>query len=536
MNYKEFFLTDNKSGWKTIEKKLNNSNPEICNLVLNYCNNNLLNELPFKQKVWHFINDINFLPKCDECFTELKFKKSLNEGYGKYCSIVCTNKNKNHIDNVKLTNNKIYGGNSPFNSEEVKEKSKNSMLKKYGVDNIFKNLEYISDKTFDKYGVNHISKLDSTKNKISNTNKERYGVTTPIILKENRVKNNESKLINFDIKYSELNIIKNHGDNIGIICDECNNEFEINRTLLFYRFNNSINPCVICNPISELKSIKEKELANFIKSLNIDIIESDRKILNTHELDIYIPSHNLAIEFDGLYWHNELYKNKNYHLNKTIECEKLGIQLIHVFEDEWLFKRDIVESRIKNLLGISDNRIYARKCIIKEVKTKDKTKFLNDNHIQGTVGSKVNLGLYYNEELVSIITFSNGRIIMNGDNSKYELLRFCNKLNYNVIGGASKLLTYFVKNYEPKEIISYADRRWSIGNLYKQLGFDLTHNSQPNYYYIVNNKRKYRFAYRKDLLVKEGYDSNLTEHEIMKDRGIYRIYDCGNIVFNKKIR
>jgi hypothetical protein len=535
IKYKDFFFNNNKSGWKTIEKKLSNSNPEICCLILNYCDTDILMGLPFKQKVWHFINNINFLPKCSECYTELKFKKSLSDGYGKYCSIICTNKNKDHIDNVKITNNKVYGGNSPFNSEEIKEKYKNTMLKKYGVDNIFKNLKYISDKTFDKYGVNHISKLDNTKVKISNTNKERYSVTTPIILKENRVKNNESKLINFGIKYSELNIIKNYGDNVTIVCDVCDNEYEINRPLLSYRFCNSINPCTICNPINDLKSIKEKELSDFIKSLNIDIIEGDRKILNKLELDIYIPSHKLAFEFDGLYWHSELYRDKNYHLNKTIECEKQGIQLIHIFEDEWINKKDIVKSRIKNLLGLTGERIFARKCIIKEVKIKEKTKFLNDNHIQGAVGSKINLGLYYNNELVSLMTFGKSRIIMNGDNTKYELFRFCNKLDTTIIGGASKLLKHFIKTHQPKELISYADRRWSIGNLYKELGFDLTHNSAPNYYYILNNTRKYRFGFRKDILVKEGYDSNLTEHEIMLDRRIYRIYDCGNIVFSKKI-
>jgi hypothetical protein len=117
--------------------------------------------------------------------------------------------------------------------------------------------------------------------------------------------------------------------------------------------------------------------------------------------------------------------------------------------------------------------------------------------------------------------------------NKYELLRFSNKLNTNVVGGASKLFNHFVKKYNPIEVISYADRRWSKGDLYDKLGFNFDHNSNPNYWYIIGKNRKHRFGYRKDILIKEGYDKNKTEHQIMLERGIYRIYDCGNILYKK---
>ena len=157
-------------------------------------------------------------------------------------------------------------------------------------------------------------------------------------------------------------------------------------------------------------------------------------------------------------------------------------------------------------------------------------KFLDKNHIQGGVNSKIKLGLYYNDELVSLMTFgflrkSMGTTSVDGS---YELLRFCNKLDTSVIGAADKLLKHFVKTYKPKEIISYADKRWSQGDLYEKLGFNFTHDSKPNYWYIIGTNREYRYKYRKDVLVKEGYDSSKTEHHIMKSRGIYRIYDCGN--------
>ena len=277
-------------------------------------------------------------------------------------------------------------------------------------------------------------------------------------------------------------------------------------------------------------SSDEKEITNFILSLNIDFVENDRLILNGKELDIFIPSHNIAIEYNGLYWHSEEYIDNEYHLSKTQECDKLGIQLIHIFEDEWLHKKEIVKSRIKNILGLTPNRIYGRKTIIKEISSKEVKRYLNENHIQGNVNSKINLGLYYNDELVSLMTFSGLRKVLGNKSSEniYELLRFCNKLNTTVIGGADKLLKHFIKNYSPKEIISYADKRWSKGNLYEKLGFEFIHDSKPSYFYIINKNREYRFKYRKDILVKEGYDSNKSEHQIMLDRKIYRIYDCGN--------
>jgi hypothetical protein len=181
-----------------------------------------------------------------------------------------------------------------------------------------------------------------------------------------------------------------------------------------------------------------------------------------------------------------------------------------------------------NILGLTPIKIYGRKCVIKEVSPKDSKLFLDTNHIQGNVNSSIKLGLYYNDELVSIMTFGKGRIIMGGDSNQYELLRFCNKLDTTVIGGADKLLKNFIKIYKPIEIISYADRRWSQGGLYDKLGFEFVHDSKPNYFYIISKKREYRFKYRKDVLVKEGFDSSKSERQIMKERCIYRIYDCGN--------
>ncbi|MDR1019014.1 MAG: hypothetical protein LBM02_09990 [Lachnospiraceae bacterium] len=351
---------------------------------------------------------------------------------------------------------------------------------------------------------------------------------------ENEALNNIPDLIKNKYNYS-LSEYKGSNSKIKIICPE--------HGIFKQNYNNHVKGHIGCKKCNNMGTSKmEKEIAKFVKELNINIEENNTEILNGKELDIYIPELKIAIEFNGLYWHSDLFKDKNYHLNKLEECNSKGIRLIQIFEDEWLNKPEIVKSRLRNILGKIENKIYARNCIIKEIDSKSVTKFLNENHLQGTVGSKVKLGLFHKDELVSLMTFGNLRKNLGqkaGDNV-FELLRFCNKLNTSIIGGASKLFKYFYSNYNPISIISYADRRWGNGELYYNLGFNHIHNSQPNYFYVKKDgelKREARFKYRKDILVSEGFDKNKTEKKIMIERGYFRIYDCGAMKFsfdNKK--
>ena len=282
-------------------------------------------------------------------------------------------------------------------------------------------------------------------------------------------------------------------------------------------------------------STQEKEIADYIKSLGFDVKTSDRKLLSdSKELDIIVPSKNIAIEFDGLYWHNEINKpDKNYHLNKTIECESKGLRLIHIFEDEWVDKKDIVKSRLNLILGGTFKKIYARNCVVKNIDSKACKDFLDKNHIQGGINSSTRYGLYFDGKLVSVMTFCKPRRNLGQGMSKneYELLRFCNKLNTTVVGGASKLFKHFIKEVNPDSVITYADRRWNTGGVYEKMGFMFDHDSQPNYFYTIGQERHNRFGFRKDLLVKQGFDESKSEHEIMLERRIYRIYDCGAKVY-----
>ena len=270
-------------------------------------------------------------------------------------------------------------------------------------------------------------------------------------------------------------------------------------------------------------SKSEDEIANFIKNKGFAIIRNDRSILdNKHELDIYIPDKQFAIEFDGVFWHNEVNKPVNYHLNKTEECKKKGIRLIHIFEDEWIEKPNIWKSMLNNLLGSNENRIFARKCEIKEVSMEDSKTFLEENHLQGYCHSQIRYGLYYNNKLVSLMTFGKTRHFIGNSSHQFELLRFCNKLNTSVIGAASRLFKYFIKTVKPNNIVSYADKRWSNGNLYEKLRFHKYNESKPNYYYVIGNRRKNRFNFRKSILVKKyNCPQDMSEHEFCKSKGWY---------------
>lgn len=280
------------------------------------------------------------------------------------------------------------------------------------------------------------------------------------------------------------------------------------------------------------------DLLSFIKS-NYDglILVSVSGVIVISSLDIYLPDKQLAINFNGLVSHNELSISNKLHLTQTVECEAKGIHLIQIYGDDWLNKQDIVKSRILNALGKSD-RIFARKCKAQKVTFTDSKEFLNNSHLMGGCSDKIRLGLYNNGELVAIMTFGKLRRNLGQKNitdNDFELLRYSNKINTTVIGGANRLYKFFLQEYNPKTIISYADRSWTMNNghtLYDILGFTNKGTSNPNYHYIVNDHRKNRFNYRKNVLIERGFDKEKTEHQIMLDQGIFRIYNSGQIKFH----
>jgi hypothetical protein len=413
-------------------------------------------------------------------------------------------------DKFKETSLNKWGVDNPSKSEIIKEKIKEISLDKWGVDNYSKTNEFkdkIKQTSLDKWGVDSYSKTEECKRKVNSDNKEKWEVNNY----------NKSNLSKVGKKIFSENFITYLKNKTSLYKCEKGHEFEIKSDNYLKRIESNIPLCTVCNPIGDSKSIKEKELYEFIKSIyKGEIIQSYRDGL---EIDIYLPNLNLGFEFNGLYWHSDKYRNKSYHLDKSKYFSEKGIRIIHIWEDDWSLKNKIIKSQIRNWLCLTENKIFARKCHVKEVKdTKIATKFLEENHVQGKVGSSLKLGLYYNKELVSLMTFDHyeGRKKMKAGG--WNINRFCNKIDYNIIGGASKLFKYFLNNYHVKRIISYADRDWSEGDLYKKLGFKKVNSSDPDYKYIIEGIRVHKSRFRKS---KTGISENKLN--------INKIWDCGKI-------
>ena len=328
-----------------------------------------------------------------------------------------------------------------------------------------------------------------------------------------------------DITFNERLYLFKNKLNKKPICLCCQNTVNFSPTKKYYNTycNQHIN--------SHHTSSKEIELLNFIKIYYNKVI-SNFKLPNNLEIDIYIPELKIGFEFNGLYWHSDVFKTKEYHYNKWMKCNENGIQLITIWEDDWENKKNLVKSIISNKIYVNKNKIYARKTKIKEVTYIESKIFLDNNHIQGNCSSKNRLGLYYEDQLVSLMTFGKKRKILGSihiDND-FELLRFCNKQNTSVVGGASKLFKHFLNIYNPHTIISYANLDISNGKLYKILGFNNKGHTGLNYWW-VKDKRFHRSNFMKYKLVKDGADPNKTENEIMNERGYNKIYGNGNLLF-----
>lgn len=492
---------------------------------------------------------------CKVCSSDVKFL-SYKRGYRQYCSKKCSNNDVDlilsKVENYKETCINKYGFESASKSNVVKDKikkskkltdydivnrkSKQTFLNKYGVDNPSKSKE-IKDKkeqtNKNRWGVSNPFQSGLIKDKIKKTNLAKYGYYHPVMSVEiqNKIKKtNIEKYGTDNYKSSQIdkwntliskdsNYIKYISHSLHLLNCDMGHSYEIKYDNYYHRYKLNLPLCTICNPISELVSSMEKELCNFIESIyHGKVIQNYRDEI---EIDIYLPELKIGFEFNALYWHSEEFKGKWYHLDKTKKFQSKGINIIHIWEDDWIYKRDILESQIRNWLGLTGDKIFARKCQVKEIlDNKISNNFLNKNHIQGVDKSFIRIGLFYNNRLVSIMTFDyfEGRNKM--EPGGWNLSRFCNLLNTTVIGGASKLLKYFINIKKPKRIISYAESSWSNGVLYDKLGFSVIGNSDPDYKYVVGNKRFHKSKFRKS-------NTGISESQL----DLNKIWDCGKIKF-----
>ena len=621
----------NKAGQYTRESGFKKNFPKLYSEYLDYFDKDKYDTYPFNQLLYHYFNNDKFMSigicKNEKCSNRCKFN-DFKTGYYDFCSSKCSLSSEIHKEKVRQTCIKKYGVDCVFKDKEIKKKIKDTRLDKYGSmcsdeavqkakktklekygnekyvntekiqqtklerygDSGYHNVEKMQQTKLERYGdsgYHNVEKMQQTKlerygdsgyhniEQMKQTNLERYGVeyaqNSDIIKEKIKCTNlkrygNEyaigsdtvrKKIVETSIdKYDDTNpyrgklhreLIKKFPELIGfsgnkyickclnINCDVCEKkQFELPSPIFRRRKNQGIELCPILNPIlvSDGTSDIENDIYLYIKSIySGKIIQNDRSILNGKEIDIYLPEMNFAIEFNGLYWHSEVYKDKMYHQEKTILCENKGIQLIHIWEDDWLDKKDIVKDIIQSKLGMND-KIPARKCTIKEVSSKESKEFLEKYHIQGNVNASIRIGLYYDDSLVEIATFGKLRNILhsNGQENQYELYRLCSKSGYTVVGGVSKLLTHFIRKYQPKQIVSYANLDISNGNVYNSF-FKKISITSPGYYWSKDGYKYHRSNFTKHILVKNGYDKNKTEEEIMHELGYYKVYDSGNIKY-----
>lgn len=313
---------------------------------------------------------------------------------------------------------------------------------------------------------------------------------------------------------------------LPIKCTKCKSIFTLSLSKFPTCDRSACPTCFTPNASKGQHSISE-----WIKSLGILVKINDRKeFAGKHEIDLYIQSHNLAIEYDGLYWHSERGRPdiKEKCKEKRDKILVRGIRLIEVFEDDWELKQEIVKSRIKNALGMIDRKIGARKTEVVKLSNFEYKTFMEMSHLQGYTHASFRIGLIYNGELVAAMSFSRARFNKNID---WELLRFATLPGTSVVGGASKLFNYWRNHHVGQSIVSFSDNRWGNGSFYEKLGFRNDGVTPQGYFYINSGgKRRSRQQMMKHNLAEqfENFDPALSERDNCWNNKWYRVWDQGN--------
>ena len=323
-------------------------------------------------------------------------------------------------------------------------------------------------------------------------------------------------------------------------CSVCGDLFRRSLSSVIRSNKNRKIPSVVCKNCSNQTSSQEDEIYNYLISLGLhdeDIRRNDRTILFPLELDFFIPKYNLAIEYNGSYYHSDTSKPTMYHRDKFLNCEKKGIHLISVYEIDWINNNDKIKELIKSIVCPYE-KIYARKCTVHPISEKEAEGFYVMYHIQGScILSKINYGLFYDDKLISVMGFGSSsyhnRKNKDGD---YELHRFVSRSGLCVVGGASKLLKRFEEDYHPNFLLSYSWNDWFTGGVYQKLGFKFDGNVQPDYYWYKDGesipKRKCRLKNLEKLypeLYKESLEKNASNKEdyIMQSLGAVKVHRSG---------
>ena len=425
----------------------------------------------FISKIKDFWNN-----KSDE--EKLQYCKNLKEKWD----------NKSDEEKLQYCNNirKIWGNKTPEELDSFKEELRDIWKNKSDEE-----LKQIASKI--SSSNKSIWKIKSDEERLKWCNFKREN---GISLEQYQTLNNKDKFKQYLIEYKD-----NNGDypTPDILKEKFN--FSNTSGVLLYIHKYSIEDYILWG-----RSSPEQEVYDYVKNIyGGEVIRNNRSILpNNKELDIYIPEKQLAIEFNGCYWHSKLYLSRFYHQDKSKECLGKGIRLIHIYEDEWVYKQDIIKDILKTALGVFENKIYARKC---EVKVVDKQTYKNmcQYHLQGYSPAQIILGLYYQDQLIQLASFSKSRY---DKNYEYEWIRGVQLPGYQIVGGTSKLFKYFINNYNPTSIICYSDFNKFSGNSYKNCGFNLDKITTPDMWFNeINGLKRINRQPSKHQLTKQLVES-----------------------------
>ena len=420
-------------------------------------------------------------------------------------------------------------------SEIGKAKLREQTLAEHGVEYFFQSEQFKKSNEatlMAKYNVKNYSQTPMWREQVQFTsltkwNAEHY--TKSQLYKIDAIKKYDGVLANFGCKITKM-YTKNE---IEFHCDKCNSVCIEQYQFIVWRASHNITPCTHCMPKNPPVSTEELAVKSYIENLGHVVSHYDRDFLGTYGADIVVEDCKTIVEYDGIYWHSELFHDSKYHLRKKMLAEEKGYRLVHIFSDEWTYKNDIVKSRLRYMFGMASvEKVYARDCTVRLVESAVSAEFLDSNHIQGNVNAPYRYGLYSGDKLVALMTFGSSRF----EQGVTELLRFCSDRDINVVGGAGKLFSHFVKDHpEIKHIVSYADARWSTGHaFYEKLGFDFTAMSEPGYFIVDGDIRKSRMQFQRHKIAGPD-DEGKTEHEITLERGLFRIYDCGQYRYDWKL-
>jgi endogenous inhibitor of DNA gyrase (YacG/DUF329 family) len=434
------------------------------------------------QRVYHLTTDV--VPKCKGCAGEVSWRKDLHS-YSTFCSSKCAH-----------------------NDPELKLAVEQTMLI--------------------KHGVKHFSQCTQTKENRKATTVARYGVTNNFWA--NKVPGDVStqQFLKLNPNATNPKVITLIND--GLTQREIGNSLGVSQP----RISSLLHHLGVQTSTLSKTSSTQRQVCAFLRGLGVQV-EENVKLIPPYDVDLWLPTLKIAVEVNGVFWHSELAgKDRHYHTNKTSLCENIGVQLIHIFDTEWIRKPEVVQSRLASLIKRSSIRIFARRCTVVSLDRHQTNQFFTRHHLQGDYPSQCNYGLMLDQSIVAAMSFCKSRY---SSTTQYELLRFSNQLNTNVVGGASKLMNAFIVKNSPQSIISYSDRRWGSGGLYKNIGFTKQEDARPNYHYFDRGgdttKLLSRITFQKHKLAAklQHFNPSLTEWENMVANGYDRIWDCGNSVW-----